>query len=197
VVIQSEKEQTMKHEKITIGLFGTCDNIKWRDKFMKTYDEMGISYFNPMIDNWTERLEMSRKGLCPNPTEEENYYLHNAEIILFPILKESLGSGSLGELGFSVQTVARNVLNGKSQMLVVLIDDDCTASREKYTEEQIKRSIKDRALVKSKLRKLQAFPNVTIVKTLNDMFTLSLELYEFLEKGRANFPIDEELFKTA
>ena len=37
----------MKSSDISIGLFGTCDNSKWRVPFMKTYDELEIKYFNP------------------------------------------------------------------------------------------------------------------------------------------------------
>jgi hypothetical protein len=37
---------------LCIGLFGTCDKNRWRDPFMAKYDELGISYFNPMVDDW-------------------------------------------------------------------------------------------------------------------------------------------------
>ena len=103
---------------------------------MKKYDEMGISYFNPMVDNWH-----------PGMIEEENYFLNYGEIVLFPILAESLGTGSLGEIGFSIQNVLRNIQNGRQQVLIALIDDDCTDERK--TQEERDRSIKDRELVKS------------------------------------------------
>ena len=138
------------HKTITIGLFGTCDNIPWREeKFIPIYEEKGIAYYNPVLENWSELLELSRQGKCPNPTEEENYYLNNAEIILFPILKESLGLGSLAEMGFSVQCVIRNIMSGKQQFLVSLIDDKCKDMRK--TERERTDSTKNRALVKSKL----------------------------------------------
>lgn len=157
-------------EGVTVGLFGTCDNIKWRDPFMKKFDELGINYFNPMVDNWH-----------PGLIEEENYFLNNAEIILFPVLAESLGSGSLGEIGFSVQNVIRNINNGRRQFLIALIDDDCTDMRK--TEEERKRSVKDRKLVKSKLRKNVSCPIITLVNTLDDMMHIAIDLHKFLAEG--------------
>jgi len=161
------------HTEITVGLFGTCDNSQWRVPFMKKYDELGIKYFNPDAgDNWH-----------PGLIEEENYYLNSAEIILFPILSESLGSGSLGEIGFSVQNVLRNIQNGRQQFLIMLIDDECTDDRK--SEEARKRSTKDRALVKSKIAAQVSCPVITLVNTLDDMMIISIELYDFLAKGCA------------
>ena len=171
------------HTEITVGLFGTCDNIPWRDPFIKTYEEMGIKYYNPVLENWSELLEMSRKGLCPNPTEEENYYLNNAEIILFPVLKDSLGGGSLAEMGFSVQRVIRNIMNGKQQFLITLIDDICTDGRK--TEAEIKDSTKNRALVKSKLMENLSYPVITMVDTLDEMMNMSVVSYNLLKEGVA------------
>lgn len=179
---QYKKGFTLKnHNEITIGLFGTCDNIPWRVPFMERYDELGIKYFNPDAgDNWH-----------PGMIEEENYYLNNAEIILFPILKESLGSGSLGEVGFSVQNVLRNIQNGRPQFLIFLIDDECEDMRK--TEEEIKRSTKDRKLVKSKMKQHISCPIVTMVNTLDEMLELSISIYEFMAQG---CPMEERA-KTA
>ena len=161
---------------VTIGLFGTCDNSKWRIPFMEKYDKEGIEYFNPDAgDNWH-----------PGMIDEENYYLNNAEIILFPILAESLGTGSMGEVGFSVQNVLRNIQNGRRQFLIALIDDVCTDTRK--TEEERKRSTKDRALVKSKLAAQVSCPVITLVNTLDEMLEMSLSLMSFLEEG---CPVEE------
>jgi len=187
------KKEQYNHTDITIGLFGTCDNVPWREPFIEKYEKLGIKFYNPVIDDWSERLEMSRKGLCPNPTEEENYYLNSAEVILFPILKESLGSGSLAEMGFSVQRVIRNIQNGGRQFLVTLIDDECTDMRK--TEEERKRSVKDRALTKSKLIENVSCPIITLVNTLDEMYEMSMEVVNILANG---CPAEEEgLSKSA
>lgn len=174
----------IKLEGVTIGLFGTCDNIMWREeKFIPIYEEKGILYYNPVLENWSERLEMSRKGLCPNPTVEENFHLNNDQIILFPILKDSLGTGSLAEMGFSAQRVVRNIVSGRQQFLICLIDDDCTDERK--TEAERKDSTKNRALVKSKMKEQVSYPVITLVESLDEMMDLSLQLHEFVtQQGR-------------
>jgi hypothetical protein len=188
VIVMSDQ---IEHNEIVIGLFGTCDNIPWREPFEKVYAEMGIKSYNPVLENWSEILEMSRQGLCPNPTVEENYWLNNAEIILFPVLKDSLGSGSLAEMGFSVQRVIRNIMNGKQQFLVGLIDDVCTDERK--TEAERKQSTKDRALVKSKFRENVSYPVITLVEDLDQMMKMSLEAYQMLKVG---FDL-QKIMKTA
>lgn len=169
------------HKEITIGLFGTCDNIPWREnKFIPVYKQKGIKYYNPVLENWSELLELSRQGKCANPTEEENYYLNNAEIILFPILKDSLGQGSLAEMGFSVQRVIRNIMNGKQQFLVALIDDKCEDMRK--TADERKDSDKNRALVKSKLIQNVSYPVITLMESLDQMLDMSLTAYGILKQ---------------
>ncbi len=181
------------HKNVTIGLFGTCDNIPWREeKFIPVYDQKGIGYYNPVLENWSELLELSRQGKCANPTEEENYYLNNAEIILFPILKESLGMGSLSEMGFSVQSVIRNIMNGKQQFLIALIDDDCTDMRK--TEAERKDSVKNRALVKSKLIENISWPVITLVDNLDHMLKMSLSTYTYIKNPQIQL---EDLMKSA
>jgi len=183
-----------KHTEITVGLFGTCDNITWREeKFIPVYEEKRIKYYNPVLENWSELLEMSRQGLCPNPTEEENYYLNHAEIILFPILKDSLGQGSLAEMGFSLQRVMRNIMNGKSQFLISLIDDECTDMR-KSEAERID-STKNRALVKTKMLQNLSYPVITMVDTLDQMLDMSLKAYDMLKEGNA--ALDRIISKSA
>lgn len=160
-----------KKHGITVGMFGTCDMSQWRLSFIERYDKEGIAWFNPDAgENWH-----------PGMIEEENYHLNHDEIILFPVLAESLGSGSLGEIGFSVQNVLRNIQNGRRQFLIALIDDDCTDMRK--TEEERKRSIKDRKLVKSKLKAQVSCPVITLVNTLDEMMEISLSLYKFLAEG--------------
>ena len=164
----------LDRSKVTIGLFGTCDNIRWRDSFMQRYDVAGIQYFNPMVDDWH-----------PGLVAEENHFLANSEVILFPVLKDSLGSGSLGEIGFSVKNVLRRIANGENQCLIALIDDDCAPVAE-ASEAQITRSIKDRKLVKSKLMDSVAYPNIIMVKTLEEMFTVSMDMYQLMVRSKVH-----------
>ena len=56
---------------------------------MSKYDELGIEYFNPMVDDWNP-------GMVPLEAE----HLAEDEVILFPILGWSYAEGSLSEMGF-------------------------------------------------------------------------------------------------
>jgi len=160
---------------VTIGLFGTCDNSKWRDAFMESYEINDVSYFNPDAgDNWH-----------PGLIEQENENLRTAEIILFPVLGESLGLGSLGELGFSILNVKRNIEDGSNQHLIVMIDDECTS--ENATESEKNHSNRTRKLVKSKLLEV-THKNILIVDSLDSMLLASYGIIE------ANYLHDEAFF---
>jgi hypothetical protein len=151
---------------MTIGLFGTCGNSTWRKEFIEQYEKAGIDYFNPQVDDWN-----------PDLAEIEAAHLANDEIILFPVLAETSGLGSLGEVGFSILQAIRM---DSSRNIIVMIDKNCTIEDESVRKE----SIRARALVIAHLRKLK-YPNVFIVEYLIDMFRLSRELHaiEVLKKG--------------
>jgi hypothetical protein len=37
---------------VTVGLFGTCGESRWRDQFVQKYKELGINFFNPQVNEW-------------------------------------------------------------------------------------------------------------------------------------------------
>lgn len=152
---------------ITIGLFGTCGNSRWRGPFMKRYEELGINYFNPQVENWN-----------PSCAEEEAKHLAEDEIILFPVTNETYGLGSLSEVGFSILQAIK--LDDRREF-VVMVDPDVTPELSDPIAR--KESVRARALVKQHLKKLR-LPNLYLVDTLDEMLTASLELYKavsFLE----------------
>lgn len=154
---------------ITVGLFGTCANSNWRDSFIKEYKQRKIDFFNPDLgDDWT-----------PDAAEDENKHLNEDDIILFPVLAESLGFGSLGEIGFSIMNVMNHILTGHNQFLVVLIDDEC--DMEDASKEDIKLSKNTRKIIKSKVEDVD-HPNVFLVKTLDEMKELSFRLVALVEQ---------------
>lgn len=150
---------------VTVGLFGTCGGSTWRNDFMTTYGEHGVEYFNPDAgDNWH-----------PGMIEDENRHLREDEVILFPVLAETQGVGSLGEIGFSIQNVIRNINNGSNQFLIIMIDDECTDPN--ATPAEIKTSNRTRKLVKSKAQEV-THPNILVVNTLQEMMDASLDFIE-------------------
>lgn len=146
---------------LCIGLFGTCDNIRWRDAFMSEYDRLGVTYFNPMVDDW-------HPGCIP----EEKRHLEEDPIILFPVLGGSYGQGSLSELGFGpLRALAAN----RFRSFVILIDDELSDRLD--DEGRRKDSLRSRKLVKAHIKGL-GLPNVYLVETLQEMLDLSLKLYQ-------------------
>ena len=144
-----------------IGLFGTCDGSQWRVPVIERLDRESIEWYNPDAgDNWE-----------PWMADEENRQLKEAHIILFPVLEESLGYGSLGEIGFSILNIRDNIVAGSNQCLIVFIADACADERK--TPEQRKDSDRARKLVKSKLAAV-THTNVYLVESIDDMVELAI-----------------------
>lgn len=68
---------------ISVGLFGTCDDSKWREPFIECYEASKIDYFNPDAgDNWH-----------PGMIEDENWHLRECELMTctkeeIPLIRE-------------------------------------------------------------------------------------------------------------
>lgn len=146
---------------ITIGLFGTCGNSRWRDSFMRRYEELELNYFNPQVENWD-----------PSCAEEEAKHLADDEIILFPVTNETYGLGSLSEVGFAI---LQAIKPDDRREFVVMVDPDVTPELSDPLAR--KESVRARALVKQHLKKLQ-LPNLYLVDTLDEMLSVSIELHK-------------------
>jgi hypothetical protein len=145
-----------------IGLFGTCGNSKWRDPFISQYQELGIDFFNPLVDNWK-----------PEDAVEEAKHLAEDNIILFPITNETYAVGSLSEVGFGVLNAIK--LDDRRDF-VVMIDQKLTDELMKDID-RAKESLRARALVLQHL-KAQNLPNVYHVDTLEEMKEVSIAIFE-------------------
>lgn len=71
-------------KKIFLG--GTCNESTWRDALIPLLEKAGISYFNPVVDDWT-----------PECQEEERRQKQLCNIHLYVITKEMTGSFSIAE----------------------------------------------------------------------------------------------------
>lgn len=130
---------------------------------MAKYAEMGIPYFNPMVDNWN-----------PGMVALEAEHLAQDPIILFPVLKESYGQGSLSEIGFGPLKALRQ---NPYRSFAILIDDDVTDALKEADPARAKDSKRSRALVKGHLKDLK-HNNVYLVDTLDQMLELSVSLHK-------------------
>lgn len=148
---------------VCVGLFGTCGGSSWRDKFMSSFEEKGINYFNPQVDNWK-----------PEDAVIEAEHLANDQIVLFPITGETFGMGSLSETGFSILQAVK--LEEKRDF-VLLIDSKPNDSLLEENPSLYKESCRARALVIQHLKKLQV-ANVYLVDTLEEMLEVTLVLHK-------------------
>lgn len=146
---------------VTIGLFGTCGNSKWREPFMARYKELGIDFYNPQVENWN-----------PACAEEEARHLAEDQIILFPVTNETYASGSLSEVGFSILQAIR--LDDRRDFVIMVAPDLAP-----YLTDEVarKESHRARALVKQHLKKLR-LSNLYLVDTLEETLEISIQLYE-------------------
>lgn len=144
-----------------IGLFGTCGSSTWRQTFIEYYRAAGINYFNPQVADWK-----------PEYADIEAQHLKRDEIILFPVTRETYGTGSLAETGFSILQAVQN----SSRFIVVMIDPDLDDAL-KADETAYRESVRARRLVLAHLD-ANPHPNVFVVDTLDQMRDLSTRLYE-------------------
>ena len=149
--------------KLCIGLFGTCGKSQWRTPFMERYREEGIEFFNPQIDDWK-----------PEDATIEAEHLADDAIILFPVTGETLGMGSLSEVGFSILNAIK--LDSQREFVVLIEDDVYDDAKETCVPREAKDSARARALVKQHLKKLR-LSNLYVVETMEEMLDVSLQLY--------------------
>lgn len=156
---------------LSIGLFGTCGGSKWRDRFIKKYEELGISFFNPQVEDWKPELAAI-----------EAQHLAEDKVILFPVTNETYATGSLSEVGFSILNAIK--LDDR-RSFVVMIQMDLVS--ELADPVACKESLRARALVSEHLRKLR-LSNLYVVETLDQMMELSISLYRAAE---ITFPLEK------
>lgn len=149
---------------LTIGLFGTCGNSKWREPFKAKYTALGVNFFDPNKPDWK-----------PEDAVEEARHLAEDDVILFPVTNETYATGSLSEVGFSILQAIR--LDDRRDF-VVLISQDLDPSLNDPVAR--KESLRARALVMQHLKKLR-LKNLYVVDTLEEMLEVSIKLYEAAE----------------
>lgn len=143
---------------IKVFLGGTCNESTWRDEIIPLLEEAGIDYFNPIVEDWTEKcIEVE------NIEKNERCNIH-----LYVITKEMKGVYSIAEAVDSAWSIDGN--NLLSTIFYVIEDgfDEGEIRSFKATSNLIK-EINGRAVGyvgKGNLRKL-----VDNIKYLKDAFS--------------------------
>ena len=147
---------------VTIGLFGTCGESRWRDVFVELYSRHGISFFNPQVahETWD-----------PDQAGEEAWHLANDALVLFPITNESYALGSLAETGFSSSDRWSH-----NRFVVIYVAPDLTPALYAENQAAAQGSKRARKLVLEHLKKTNN-PNVFVAYSMAEVLAVSLKLY--------------------
>lgn len=169
-----------------VFLAGTCGGDMWRTPFEASLEKHGVTYFNPQVDDWE-----------PWMSEHENECLAHSPLVLFPVLRSTLGLGSLAEIGFSILSVLRSIQNGQRRDLIVYIDQevnpDVTIKEPQPDGSKktvpagpavIEESIRARELVLSKVKQETWREGVHLATSLEDMHDLMLVLATRTQSGK-------------
>lgn len=76
-----------KELKVDVFLGGTCADSKWREELIEMLEEEGITYFNPVVEDWNEEAR-----------KRENYMKGTASIDFFCLTPKMKGVFSIAEM---------------------------------------------------------------------------------------------------
>ena len=91
-----------------VFLGGTCNGSLWREQLIPYLDKLGIDYFNPVVDDWTEKAqkqELIERQIC--------------DICLYTITPLMIGVYSIAEV-----VDDSNKRPDKTILLLLHFDDD-------------------------------------------------------------------------
>lgn len=71
-----------------VFLGGTCNGTTWRDELIKEFEQFGVEYFNPVVEDWTPECQAIEE-------DEKN---NKCDCHLYVITKEMLGTYSIAEI---------------------------------------------------------------------------------------------------
>jgi hypothetical protein len=149
----------MSNKEAVIGLFGTCGGSKWRDSFMAAYEERGIKFFNPQVEDWT-----------PECAAIEAEHLVKDDVILFPVTDETFGNGSLAEIGFAIMQIQNT-----NRSLVIMVAPTASESLQESDPVGYKDNLRVRKLVRAHLTEVK-LNNVYVVDDFDTMLQVSINL---------------------
>lgn len=169
--------ESVDDARLCIGLFGTCGGSRWREEhFIPRYDELGIRWYNPQVDDWD-----------PGMAKEEADHLANDAIILFPVTSETYGFGSLAETGFSMLHAIR--LDDRRDFVIYIeqaiaplcpkgnaLDDSLLPDGGHNPASRARESLRTRAIVQHLVQ--LCLQNVYVVDSLEEMFRTSVTLWD-------------------
>lgn len=156
-------QRLLLQDKPCVGLFGTRGESTWRQSFIDYFNAFGIYFYNPLVPS-TQESE-----------REENEHLLDDEIILFPVTRETYGTGPLTESAY--QMIAAVKANTNRYIIIYIdptVDSSLASDQVAYRD-----SVRARAAALSFLKK-NPHSNVFVVSSLNQMQVVATRLYDLV-----------------
>lgn len=146
-----------------VGLFGTWGDSTFRqDLFIPAYEELGIQYFNPQVDDWKPEL-----------ADIESDHLAFDVVQCWPVLGSTYGAGSLAEQGYSIASSLR-AASPLPKFIIPMIELELD---DRLTDEVARQeSLRARKLATAHLRNSES-PFIYPVESLDEMLAVSISLY--------------------
>jgi hypothetical protein len=150
-------------EQPIIGLFGTCGDSSFRQGiFIPEYERLGITYFNPQVDDWQPELAAI----------EADHLAHDV-VQCWPVLGSTYGTGSLAEQGYSVASSLR-APTPLPKFVIPMIEQELDEALDNPVAR--KESERARKLAAAHLSNVTA-PDVFVVESLDEMLETSVQLF--------------------
>ena len=167
VVIDTQEQNPtpdLVPKKQLVFLGGTCNESTWRDKLI---DGLKMSYFNPVVQNWTE-----------DDKEKENQIKDSADFNLFVFTPKHSGYFSFVEAALlAVKSASRTIL-------CVLQDDDGSTF-----DDATKRSV-DAIIEELSKENIKVFDNLDDVRSFLNGKEEGLTSEETVVAGKGGIPIE-------
>ena len=158
-------------EKCNVFLGGTCARSDWRKQLMPILDSYNITYFNPVVSDWTSSCQVI-----------EDWHKEHDDFNLFVITSEMKGVFSIAEV------VDLSNKRPNTTIFCVL--------RDGFTEEQLKsldatiNLVKNNgAIVVDSIRDIASILNKKINEESEDIFVPD---YDYVVEVRPDLPIDSK-----
>lgn len=160
-----------KMEKCNVFLGGTCAHSDWRNELMPILDSYNITYFNPVVPDWTSACQVI-----------EDWHKEHDDFNLFVITSEMKGVFSIAEVV--------DLSNKKpSTTILCVLRDGFTKGQLMSLDATIKLVKNNGAIVADTIQDIANILNMKINEGTEDIF---IPDYDYVVEVRPDLPIDSK-----
>ena len=158
-------------EKCNVFLGGTCAHSDWRKQLMPILDSYNITYFNPVVSDWTSSCQVI-----------EDWHKEHDDFNLFVITSEMKGV-------FSIAEVVDLSNKRPTTTIFCVLRDGFTKGQLKSLDATIKLVKNNGAIVVDSIEDIASILNKKINEESEDIF---VQDYDYVVEVRPDLPIDSK-----